>query len=256
MTQELQIFKHEEFGGVRVVEQGGEFYFVGTDVATALGFKDAFGALKKHVDEEDKLVCQIDSAGQRRNVTAINESGVYSLILRSNLPKAKEFKHWVTGEVLPSIRKNGMYINPNAPIDPRFLRKMADELEERDKKIAQQAETIAFLQPKADYTDVVLESKEHLTSELIAKEYGQRAQWLHEVLGKQGKIYKRGRHIYMKAPFDKEGYRTSETVTLERGKTVVNHYWTQKGRWFIYNTLKKIGIVPLDEREKPMATLL
>ena len=103
---------------------------------------------------------------------------------------------------------------------------------------------------------MVIESKEHLTSELIAKEYGQRAQWLYEVLGKQGKIYKRGRHIYMKAPFDKEGYRTSETVTLERGKTVVNHYWTQKGLWFIYNTLKKIGIVPLDEREEKMATLL
>jgi|GEM_PF-5770444 len=182
-------------------------------------------------------------------MTIVNESDLYALVLKSRKPNAKKFRKWLTGKVVVSIRKNGMYINPNAPIDPRFLRKMADELEARDKKIAE-------LQPKADYTDMVIESKEHLTSELIAKEYGQRAQWLYEVLGKQGKIYKRGRNIYMKAPFDKEGYRTSETVTLERGKTVVNHYWTQKGLWFIYNTLKKIGIVPLDEREEKMATLL
>lgn len=255
MSQELQIFKHEEFGGVRVVEENGGIYFVAADVCKALEISDVSNAIKS-LDADEKGTYNISTRGGYQNMAIVNESGLYALVLKSRKPNAKKFRKWLTGEVVVSIRKNGMYINPNAPIDPRFLRKMADELEERDKKIAQQAETIAFLQPKADYTDVVLESKEHLTSELIAKEYGQRAQWLHEVLGKQGKIYKRGRHIYMKAPFDKEGYRTSETVTLERGKTVVNHYWTQKGRWFIYNTLKKIGIVPLDEREIPMATLL
>lgn len=245
MTQELQIFKHEEFGGVRVVEQDGEIYFVAADVCKALEIKNATQAVASLDEDERSMYC----IGRQGEANVVNESGLYALVLKSRKPNAKKFRKWLTGEVVVSIRKNGMYINPNAPIDPRFLRKMADELETRDKKIAE-------LQPKADYTDMVLESKEHLTSELIAKEYGQRAQWLHEVLGKQGKIYKRGRHIYMKAPFDKEGYRTSETVTLERGKTVVNHYWTQKGRWFIYNTLKKIGIVPLDERETPMSTLL
>ena len=253
MTQELQIFKHEEFGNVRVVEQNGECYFVAADVCKALGLTNPSMAVANLDDDEKMTLSNTEGhSGQRGGaqfLTIVNESGMYALVLKSRKPNAKKFRKWLTGEVVVSIRKNGMYINPNAPIDSRFLRKMADELEERDKKIAE-------LQPKADYTDMLLESKEHLTSELIAKEYGQRAQWLHEVLGKQGKIYKRGRHIYMKAPFDKEGYRTSETVTLERGKTVVNHYWTQKGRCFIYNTLKKIGIVPLDERETPMATLL
>lgn len=80
---------------------------MGKDVATALKYSDAFGALKKHVETEDKLVCQIDSAGQKRSVTIINESGLYSLIFGSKLEKAKRFKHWVTSEVLPCIRKTG-----------------------------------------------------------------------------------------------------------------------------------------------------
>ena len=84
---------------------------MGRDVATALKYSDPFGALKKHVETEDKLVCQIDSAGQKRSVTIINESGLYSLILSSKLEKAKAFKHWVTSEVLPALRKTGGYIS-------------------------------------------------------------------------------------------------------------------------------------------------
>ena len=111
------------------------------------------------------------------------------------------------------------------------------------------------LKPKADYTEAVLISDERLTSELIAKEYGECAQWLNTTMGKLGKMFKRGRTWYMKAPYAKEGYRVSETLVLERGKTVVNHYWTQKGRWFIYNTLKAQGILPLKERKDPMPLL-
>ena len=112
-TEAPTVFNHPEFGELRTVEIDGEPWFVGKDVAAALGYSDAFGALKKHVDTEDKLVCQIDSAGQRRGATIINESGLYSLILSSKLPSAKEFKHWVTSEVLPSIRKTGGYVNPS-----------------------------------------------------------------------------------------------------------------------------------------------
>lgn len=111
---EMQIFESPEFGQVRVVEIDGEPWFVGKDIATALGYSDAFGALKKHVDDEDKLVCQIDSAGQKRDVTVINQSGVYSLIFSSKLDKAKAFKRWVTSEVLPAINKHGAYLTPEA----------------------------------------------------------------------------------------------------------------------------------------------
>ena len=108
----LQIFNSEEFGDIRTVQLNNETYFVGKDVATALGYADTFGALKKHIMDEDKLVCQIDSAGQKRDVTVINESGLYALIFGSKLESAKRFKHWVTSEVLPAIRKTGSYQNP------------------------------------------------------------------------------------------------------------------------------------------------
>lgn len=109
---ELQIFNSKEFGDIRTVQLNNETYFVGKDVATALGYADTFGALKKHIMDEDKLVCQIDSAGQKRDVTVINESGLYALIFGSKLESAKRFKHWVTSEVLPAIRKTGSYQNP------------------------------------------------------------------------------------------------------------------------------------------------
>lgn len=109
---EIKIFNSEEFGDIRTVQLNNETYFVGKDVATALGYADTFGALKKHIMDEDKLVCQIDSAGQKRDVTVINESGLYALIFGSKLESAKRFKHWVTSEVLPAIRKTGFYQNP------------------------------------------------------------------------------------------------------------------------------------------------
>lgn len=109
---ELQIFNSEEFGDIRTVQLNNETYFVGKDVTTALGYADTFGALKKHIMDEDKLVCQIDSAGQKRDVTVINESGLYALIFGSKLESAKRFKHWVTSEVLPAIRKTGSYQKP------------------------------------------------------------------------------------------------------------------------------------------------
>ena len=254
MTQELQIFNHPEFGGVRVIGDFENPRFCLADVCKILGL-----TVKGVVQRLDKEVISnypLETAGGIQQVYFINEDGLYDVILDSRKPDAKKMRKWLTNEVVPSIRKTGMYINPHAPIDPRFLRRIADEIEQRDKTIAQQAETITLLQPKADYCEKVLESTEHLTSELIAKEYGEHAQWLHEKLSNLGKIYKRGRNWFMKKPYDKEGYRDSETVVLARGKTIVNHYWTQKGRMFIYNTLKKIKIVPLAEREEYMATLL
>lgn len=113
---DLQIFNSPEFGEVRAVELDGEPWFVGKDVAAALGYKDTDQALRKHVDDEDKLTRRFDgepnSKGGNPNMVLINESGVYSLIFSSKLPGAKKFKRWVTSEVLPSIRKTGTYLTP------------------------------------------------------------------------------------------------------------------------------------------------
>lgn len=141
---EVTVFKnlvHPEFGELRTVEISGEPWFVGKDVATALGYSDTFGALKKHVDAADKQNCQNDSFDTPRGMTIINESGLYALILSSKLPSAKEFKHWVTSEVLPSIRKNGAYIRNQENMTPaeivaRGLIAAQKIIEEREKEIA------------------------------------------------------------------------------------------------------------------------
>lgn len=109
---ELQIFNSEEFGEIRTVTIDNEPWFVGIDVAKSLGYANPKNAVPKHVSEEDKLSTQIEYAGQRREVTVINESGLYALIFGSKLDSAKRFKHWVTSEVLPAIRKTGSYQKP------------------------------------------------------------------------------------------------------------------------------------------------
>ena len=109
MANEVQIFENAEFGKVRTIVKDGEPYFVGKDVADILGYADTDQAIRKHVDEEDKLTRRFNGSGQNREMTIINESGLYSLILSSKLPTAKKFKRWVTSEVLPSIRKTGSY---------------------------------------------------------------------------------------------------------------------------------------------------
>ncbi|HDH6008041.1 TPA: phage antirepressor, partial [Staphylococcus aureus] len=110
--QALQTFNFEELP-VRTLTVDGEPYFVGNDVAQILGYEDYRGAINKKVDTEDKLRSQIDHAGQKRSVTLINESGLYSLIFSSKLESAKRFKRWVTSDVLPAIRKHGIYATDN-----------------------------------------------------------------------------------------------------------------------------------------------
>ena len=117
-----QIFKNEEFGQIRTCEVNGETYFVGKDVASALGYTNTMKAIRDHVDEEDKLGERIVLSGQNRQATVINESGLYSLILSSKLESARRFKRWVTSEVLPAIRRNGRF-----------------ELEQHNKQLANQA---------------------------------------------------------------------------------------------------------------------
>ncbi|HHO1840388.1 TPA: BRO family protein [Staphylococcus aureus] len=130
--QELQTFNFEELP-VRTLEVDGEPYFIGKDVADILGYANGRDALSKHVDAEDKLPSQIATAGQNRNITIINESGLYSLIFSSKLENAKRFKRWVTSEVLPTLRKTGAYQVPSDPM--QALRLMFEATEETKQEI-------------------------------------------------------------------------------------------------------------------------
>ena len=165
---ELQIFNNPEFGEIRTVEVDGEPWFVGKDVTLALGYSDTDQALRKHVDEEDKLTRQFNGSGQNRVMTIINESGLYSLVLSSKLPGAKRFKRWVTAEVLPYIRKHGAYMTPEtleaAILNPDTMIKLCTALkDEQDKRKALEAANSALtvekqiMQPKAEYFDELVD---------------------------------------------------------------------------------------------------
>lgn len=160
MTEnKIEVFTNAEFGSVRTLTIDGEPYFVGKDVAEILEYADPQKSIKMHVDEEDKLTRQIVVSGQNRNMTVINESGLYSLILSSKLPNAKKFKHWVTGEVLPSIRKHGAYMTDStleqALTSPDFLIKLATELKtEKEKRQALEVQAEEN-KPKVLFADAV-----------------------------------------------------------------------------------------------------
>lgn len=141
--EDLKIFKNKEFGEIRIVEQNGEPWFVAADVTMTLGYSNGRDALNKHVENEDKLVSQIATSGQRRQVTIINESGLYALILSSKLPTAKAFKRWVTSEVLPAIRRQGGYVTDEVLKrtldDPDYMIKLLQNMKE-DREARMRAE--------------------------------------------------------------------------------------------------------------------
>ncbi len=165
---ELQIFKNPDFGQVRVIEQNGEPWFVGKDVATILGYAKPLNALATHIDEDDSLKQGlIDSIGRKQDTIFINESGLYSLILSSKLPTAKQFKRWVTSEVLPSIRKNGGYIAGQETLSDDEL--LSKALLVAQNKIKEKDKQIETMQPKAIFADAVAASKTSILIGDLAK---------------------------------------------------------------------------------------
>ena len=167
IMNKIQIFKNEQFGEVRVIEQNGEPWFVGKDVADILGSQNGSRDINTHVDNEDKLKYQISTAGQMREQTIINESGLYSLIISSKLPQAKQFKRWVTSEVLPSIRKHGGYINGQENMTDEEL--LSKALLMAQSKIEERNSQIERMKPKEIFADAVATSKTSILIGELAK---------------------------------------------------------------------------------------
>lgn len=255
---ELKIFESPDFGKVRTMEINGEPYFVGKDVAEILGYSNPQKALRDHIDEEDKTLNDLFTVNGTKGVL-INESGLYSLILSSKLPKAKEFKRWVTSDVLPSIRRHGLYATDELIANPDIAIAAFQALkEEREKSrqlmdtVAVQTQQIAELQPKASYYDVVLNCKDLLSITEIAKDYGKSAKWLNNYLHDNKVQFKQGDIWLLYSKHAEKGYTNTKTQSFNgndgRVHTKVHTYWTQKGRLFIYDLLKSNGIVPMIER--------
>ena len=166
---EIKIFDNPEFGKVRTMEINVEPYFVGKDVSEILGYSDTNKAIAMHVDDEDKLNDKTASSLGQRGGWLINESGLYSLILSSKLPKAKEFKRWVTSEVLPSIRKHGAYAVDELLNDPEFAIKTFTALKEEREKSKRLSEQIEADKPKVIFADSVSAAKSSILVGDLAK---------------------------------------------------------------------------------------
>lgn len=258
MNNELKIFENAEFGSIRTVELDGTPYFVGKDVAEVLAYNEPHKAIARHVDEEDRTKHPVLSNGGNQESWLINESGLYSLILSSKLPKAKEFKRWVTSEVLPAIRRHGLYATDELLADPDLAIAAFTALKEEREKTRQLTETVAVqtqqiaeLKPKACYYDVVLNCADLLSISKIAKDYGKSAKWLNNLLHELGVQFKQGDVWLLYQKYAQSGYTSTKTQTFNgsdgRVHSKVHTYWTQKGRLFIYDLMKKHGYYPLIE---------
>ena len=273
---ELKIFEHPAFGHVRVINRDEESWFVGADLAEALEFKNTRDALMRHVDFEDKMVLKpVDFHNKSgnptfkippRGITIVNESGLYSMILRSDTTKAKDFKHWVTAEVLPSVRKNGGYIIQQETKSPEEI--MADafivaqniiadrdrRIAEQERKIEAQSEQLALMAPKVKYADEVLSCPNAVSITVIAKDYGWTGAQMNKFLHDQHVQYKShsAKVWVLYDKYAREGYTSSETganiTQYGTSHAWIHTKWTQKGRMFIYELMKKYGYYPICER--------
>ena len=242
---ELQIFENAEFGSVRTVMIDDTPYFVGKDVATALGYGNSREALHKHVDDEDKNTVTIRDGNTRGNpnVTVINESGLYSLVLSSKLPNAKKFKRWVTNEVLPSIRKHGAYMTPKT-IMAAFekpetiigvLTALKNEQEkniELELKNQQLTTSVEIMQPKAEYFDALVDSNLLTNFRETAKEFGISQQSFVDLLMDKKFIYKdkRGNLTPYAKKKNKELFKIKEYFNRITNHAGVQTLITPKGR--------------------------
>ena len=233
---ELMVFNNAEFGQVRTMEINGEPWFVGKDVAAALGYERATKAISDRVDKEDIDEVPIqDSIGRMQKTPIINESGVYALIFGSKLPNARKFKHWVTSEVLPTIRKTGSYSITQTKTDSYMIENPADRArrwaEEYEEKLALECK-IAEQQPKVEYHDAVLNKSGLMTTTAIAKDLGfKSAKQLNDLLKRDRVIYKKSDTYYLYADYEyliTEGYCDYKSYKAENSSLSLQ--WTEKGR--------------------------
>ena len=176
MENNIQVFENSEFGNVRVVERDGEPWFVAKDIAERLGYTNPSKAIQDHVDEEDKLNNETLSSLGQRGGWLINESGLYSLVLSSKLPNAKQFKRWVTHDVIPAVRKHGAYLTPDAAVkmmaDPDFMYTLAKRFIEQKVRADQLAAELDVAKPKVEYFDALVDRNCLTNFRDTAKELG------------------------------------------------------------------------------------
>ena len=273
---ELKIFENQEFGKIRSVMVNNEPYFVGKDICTIFGDTNHKRSLAR-LDEDEKVIVPVETNGGIQSMTVINESGIYSLLFNMQPEKAKgvsqndprieerikmlkDFKRWVTHEVIPAIRKTGGYIaGEEGMTEDELVLKAINVLqikvenyrlqnqkllEDNNKK----EQIIGELQPKADYTDRILQCDDLTKVNVIACDYGFSAMEFNKLLNKFGIQYKQGKDWLLFSNYRGQGYTQTKTFEFTHKDGAKgsrpNMMWTQKGRLFLYNFLKERGIYP------------
>lgn len=231
---EVKLFESKEFGKVRTIIIGNEPYFVGKDVAEALGFTNSRDAIATHVFEDDKGVEKIDTLGGKQNMTVINESGLYALVFGSRLESAKRFKHWVTSEILPSIRKHGIYATDNV-IDnilnnPDFGIELLTKLkEERVARVEAEKKNAILTHVNKTYTMTEIAKELNLKS----------ATELNKILADKHIQYKVNNTWVFYSDYSNLGYEDIKQEVLDNGHVIYHRKITQMGRAFILGLFKE-----------------
>ncbi|TES56173.1 phage antirepressor [Halalkalibacterium halodurans] len=255
MQQLQKVFNYHD-AELRTVIIDGEVWFVAKDVCEILELSNPTRAVSR-LDKDERSNFKL---GRQGEVNIINEFGLYSLVLSSRKPEAKKFKRWVTHEILPSIRKTGVYQVEAAPA-PSY---MIEDPIERAKQWIKEQEKVRLLEQraaeyeeKANYVDQILLSRKTMTTTQIAKDYGMSAQRLNQILKEEGIQYKLRGQWLLKAAYHDKGYTKSRTVDIRRSDgradIAINTEWTQEGRLFIHKVLTSRGYVALMDREEQHA---
>ena len=267
MDNNIQIFNNEELGTIRIMGTPDAPLFCLGDVCKMLGLRQ--GHVRERLD--DGVVSTepiLDSLGREQVANFVTEDGLYDVILDSRKPEAKRFRKWVTSEVLPTIRKHGAYMTKDtlerAITEPDFLIQLATTLKEEKAKRLEaeqqceaQKQIIGELEKKVSYLDLILSSTSTMTITQIAQDYGMSGQRMNKLLHGLRIQYKVGEQWILYAEYKDKCYVSSETIHFVTSEgipcTTLNTKWTQKGRLFLYDILKKEGILPKMEWAKKAA---
>lgn len=241
MQPQLFNFHGKQF---RTVIIDNEPYFVGKDVATILGYKNPSVAVSKNVSDKYKGVTEMETPGGKQKLVIISEAGLYKLAFKSHVPQAERFTDWIADEVLPSIRKTGSYSIQRKPDSY-----MITDPVKRAERWIEERKAYEALVPKGQYFDSQMRNPGTMTVTEIAKDYGMSAREFNQLLHKYGIQFKQGKHWVLYHKYDGKGYTQYEPFAYNDNKGVHNNLkWTQRGRKFIYDTLKEHGILPVLEQ--------
>lgn len=250
---ELQVFQNKQFGNLEILSIEGKEWFPAIQVAEILGYANPRDAISRHTKSKGVVNHDVLSNGGVQSKKFIDEGNLYRLITRSKLPQADEFEEWVFEDVLPSIRKHGLYATDNVIEqtiqNPDYIIHVLTEFKkEREGRLVAEQQ-VNELKPKATYYDLVLQNKSLLSVSKIAKDYGMSARSLNKLLHSLGVQYKQGDIWLLYAKYQDKGYTHTSTYALDEEHSKVTTKWTQKGRLFIYELLKEHDILPVIEQE-------